>query len=217
MDVGAIIVATGFDTYQPEAGEFGYGIEGVLTLPDFNRLIKETTGPLAYEGKPVKDIAYVYCVGSREDPHAEVATGRSANEYCSRYCCAATSHAALEVSARDATVHQYHLYRDIRTYGKYELLFADARDAGSLFLKFPDDEPPSVGKEAGRLAVTVRDLLSGGDEVRIPVDLVVLVTGMVPRHNEDLVNALKLPLRKAASSMKFTPSSVPWRPWSTAC
>ena len=133
VDVGAIIVATGFDSYQPEAGEFGYGIEGVLTLPDFNQLVKATPGPLVYRGKPVKDIAYVYCVGSREDPHAQTPSGRPANQYCSRYCCTAASHCALQVSARDTTVHQYHLYRDIRTYGKYELLFSAAREAGSLF------------------------------------------------------------------------------------
>ena len=196
VDVGAIIVATGFDSYQPEAGEFGYGIEGVLTLPDFNQLVKATPGPLVYRGKPVKDIAYVYCVGSREDPHAQTPSGRPANQYCSRYCCTAASHCALQVSARDATVHQYHLYRDIRTYGKYELLFSAAREAGSLFLKFPDDEPPSVTQDGGRLAVTIRDLLSGGDEVRIPVDLVVLVTGMEPRQNDELVRALKLPVGK---------------------
>ena len=198
VDVGAIIVATGFDTYQPEAGEFGYGIEGVLTLPDFKELIDRTTGSLVYEGKPVKSIAYVYCVGSRQDRRADTPSGRPPNEYCSRYCCAATAHTALEVAGRDSTVHQYHLYRDIRTYGKYELLYSDARDAGSLYLKFPDDEPPAVQQDGqtGRLAVTIRDLLSGGDEVQIPVDLVVLVTGMVPRPNEDLVKALKLPLGK---------------------
>ena len=37
--VGSIIVATGFDTYQPEVGEFGYGIDGVLTLPEFKALV----------------------------------------------------------------------------------------------------------------------------------------------------------------------------------
>ena len=49
---------------------------------------------------------------------------------------------------------------------------------------------------AGGLAVTIRDLLSGGDEVRIPVDLVVLVTGMEPRQNDELVRVLKLPVGK---------------------
>ena len=196
VDVGAIIVATGFDTYQPEAGEFGYGIDGVLTLPDFERLINGAEGPLVYQEKPVRSIAYVYCVGSRQDPASESQNGRTANQYCSRYCCTATAHAALKVSTIDTSIHQYHLYRDIRTYGKYELLYSDAREAGSLYLKFPDGEPPSVEQDVGtgRLKVTTRDLLSGGEQVQIPVDLVVLVTGMIPRKNEDLVSVLKLPL-----------------------
>ena len=45
-----------------------------------------------------------------------------------------------------------------------------------------------------RLRVTVRDQLAGPAEIELPVDLVVLVTGMVPRANEDLVKALKLPV-----------------------
>ncbi len=37
--VGSIVVATGFDSYQPEVGELGYGIEGVLTLPEYKELL----------------------------------------------------------------------------------------------------------------------------------------------------------------------------------
>src|SRR5664280_1453040 len=58
--VGAIIVATGFDTYMPEVGEFGYGIEGVVTLPEFRQLIDESPGQLVHQGKPVRSIAYIY-------------------------------------------------------------------------------------------------------------------------------------------------------------
>jgi heterodisulfide reductase subunit A len=44
------------------------------------------------------------------------------------------------------------------------------------------------------LIVTAKDLLTEGRELTIPADLVVLVTGMVPAENEDLVKTLKLPL-----------------------
>ena len=59
-------MATGFDTYEPEAGELGYGIDGVVTLPEFKELVDGASGPLATHGRPVRSIAYVYCVGSRE-------------------------------------------------------------------------------------------------------------------------------------------------------
>jgi heterodisulfide reductase subunit A2 len=188
--VGSIVVATGFDTYQPEVGEFGYGIDGVVTLPEFKAAIDASSGPLAWHGRPVRTVTYVYCVGSREP-----ADKPGANEYCSRYCCAATVAASVQLASRDAQVHQYHLYRDMRTYGKYELMYTESRKLGSVYLKFADDAPPAVVRsESGQLTVTVRDLLTGGEEVAIPTDLVVLVTGMIPRGNEELVGVLKLPL-----------------------
>ena len=49
VDVGSIVVATGFDTYEPAAGEFGYGIDGVVTLPEFKKMVDESAGPLAVQ------------------------------------------------------------------------------------------------------------------------------------------------------------------------
>lgn len=188
VDVGSIVVATGFDTYQPEAGEFGHG---VVTMAEFKKLLDETDGPLTYNGRPVRTVAYIYCVGSRQDESVE-----GANTYCSRYCCTAAVHTATLVADRPGRVHQYHFYRDIRTYGKYELLYAEALEKGSAFVKYPDDEPPAVEKDAktGGVTVTARDLLSEGEEVALTADLVVLVTGMVPRANDGLVSTLKLPV-----------------------
>jgi heterodisulfide reductase subunit A len=189
VEVGSIIVATGFDSYRPANGEFGTGMDGVVTLPEFKELIDAAAGTgLRYHGKPIRSLAYIYCVGSRQP---------DGNEYCSRFCCTATAHASIRVAQLDPKVRQYHLYRDIRTYGSFELLYTQAREDGAIYVKFPDDAPPVVAVDpSGGLAVTVRDLLSGDEELEIPVDLVVQVTGMVPRANTDLVGLLKLPLGK---------------------
>ncbi len=184
LEVGQIIVATGFDSYQPEAGELGYGIDGVLTLPEWKQLLDSSEGALIVNGKPVESVAYVYCVGSRNAEHS----------YCSRFCCSAAVHTSLTAAGRDANVRQYHLYRDLRTYGRNELMLSESRRRGSLYLKFSDDDPPEVTLADDGLSVTVRDLLTGGEELTIPVDVVVLVTGMVPRCNDDLVSVLKLPI-----------------------
>ena len=185
--VGSIVIATGFDSYEPEAGEFGYGIKGVLTLPEFKTLVDESDGMLTYSGKPVRTIAYIYCVGNRQPA--------GGNEYCSKFCCSAAVHSSLLVSKLDPEIHQYHLNRDIRTYGKYELLYAQSREEGSVYMKYPDDTPPTVERSAdGQLHVTTVDSLTQGEELTIPADLVVLVTGMVPRRNEDLTSLLKLPV-----------------------
>jgi heterodisulfide reductase subunit A2 len=187
--VGSIVVTTGFDTYEPSAGEYGYGMDGVVTLADFKKMLDGASGTPTHKGRPVRSVAYVYCVGSRQP------AGDGGNEYCSRYCCTAAIHASIAASRLDASIRQFHLYRDIRSYGKYETLYTESRELGSAYLKFPDGEPPAVAARAGGgLMVTVRDLLTGGEELALPVDLVVLVTGMVPRENADLTSTLKLPI-----------------------
>ncbi len=173
LNVGAIIVATGFDVYQPEAGEYGHGTDGVLTLPEFKQLIDAAEGPLEYNGKPVGSIAYVYCVGSRCESNG--------NSYCSRYCCNAAMHASLVTAERAPTVRQYHLFRDIRTYGKFEKLFEQARQKGSVFIKFDHQDPPRVERHNGGNRVTVKDVLTEGRELELDADLVVLITAMEPR------------------------------------
>ncbi len=186
LSVGAIIAATGFDVYQPAAGEYGYGSDRVLTLPEFKKLLDDSEGPLEYHGKPVGSVAYIYCVGNRceENGHG----------YCSRYCCSAVMHASLVAHEQSPALHQFHLYRDIRTYGKYETLFQQARQKGSVFIKFDASEPPQVDLSNGSCRVTVKDILTGGKELALDSDLVVLVTAMEPRVNSDLNDVLKLPV-----------------------
>ena len=129
-------------------------------------MVDSTTGALEYKGRRVRSVAYVYCVEPRS----------GGNEYCSRFCCTSTSHVSIAASKLDPTLRQYHLYRDIRTYGTFELLYTEARKQGAIYIKYPDDAPPVVTTEAsGRPLISVRDLLSGGEDLEIPVDLVVLV------------------------------------------
>jgi heterodisulfide reductase subunit A2 len=186
--VGAIVVATGFEPYAPRPGEFGFGLDGVLTLAQLKELVARQPGALSYRGRPVRSIAYVYCVGSRQP------AGEGARTYCSRYCCSATSHLATVVHQLDPSIHQFHLFRDVRTYGKYEALYERALRGGSVFLRYAEDRPPTVAVEDGALVVRANDLLLGGEPVELRPDLVVLVTGMVPRANDALVRLLKLPV-----------------------
>jgi heterodisulfide reductase subunit A len=196
--VGAIIVATGFDVYHPAPGEFAYGQDGVMTLAEFKELLDHSPGDLGRGGRAIRNIVYIYCVGSRQ-----AGGGEKARTYCSRYCCATAVHTALR--AREATCglgpasdcmgfHQFHLFRDMRTYGKHEIPYEGACRKGCIFMKYEDDDPPKVEPMDGRLRVKLNDQLLGGEEVEIDADLVVLVTGMVPRENGPLVDVLKLPI-----------------------
>lgn len=197
LHVGAIVVASGFDHYQPGPGEFGYGLEGVVTLPEFHDGADLDGDLLTFRGTPVENVVFVYCVGSRQ---VESPDCPEPNSWCSRYCCKAATHLGVRISAIEdrggSPVNQFHLYRDMRTYGHGEVLYERARRGGALFLRYPDDAPPSVERDDRGLHVRVRDELTGSEEIEIPADLVVLVTGMVPRENERLVDVLKLPVGK---------------------
>ena len=83
LHVGAIVVATGFDHYQPKAGEFGYGLPGVVTLPEFHDGADLDGPELTFRGRRLRSIAFIYCVGSRQVESEECP---EPNSWCSRYC-----------------------------------------------------------------------------------------------------------------------------------
>jgi len=189
LNVGAIIVATGFDTYRPKQDEYGYNLDGVVTLDEFEGMISRPNGKLEHNGREVQTVAFIYCVGSRQGADVD-----NANLYCSRYCCNAAVHTSLVAQRKCPGLRTAQLYRDMRTYGKFELLYEEASKAGALFVRFGETEPPRVRRESGMLFVNVKDLLTGGEEIEIGADLVVLATGMVPRKNDGLTTILKLPI-----------------------
>ena len=199
IKVGAVIVATGFDPYEPSKGEFGYGeIKNVITLQQFRRLIEidgngngaagSTGGSLIYGGSEIRTIAWIFCVGSRQ-------TGvfKGDNKYCSRYCCASALHTALLARKKFAGIKNIHFTRGVRTYGKLETIYEESSAAGDIYLQSFDDSAPVVSREGGVTRVKVDDILTGDREVETDADLVVLVTGMVPRSNTTAGEIMKIP------------------------
>ena len=195
LNVGAIVVTTGFDTYTPREGEYGWGLDGVVDLKTFRQMM--TKNELVRNGKPVSDVVFVYCVGSRQTAGEGC---EKPNTYCSRYCCTATTFTATTLHKYETDnsqpINQYHLYRDVRTYGHIETVYEQSRNEGALFLRWDPDNPPSVTKDGDRLLVKVCDELDGGEELEIGADLVVLATGMIPRENDKLNDILKIPESK---------------------
>ena len=201
LHAGAIIVATGFDPYQPRQGEFGYGeLPEVVTLPALIRhlsLMKDGE-ELSWNGHPVRDIAMVHCVGSREiDGVHEPQEDGKVNDYCSRVCCTANLHMVNTLKERFPGLNIYDLYEDIRTYGRgHEIYYREALEQMVRFLRFHGDDRPTVKKaEAGDthpVLVEMRDHLTRGEELEIAVDLVVLAVGIIPRDIDDLVKMLKI-------------------------
>ncbi|MCX6250892.1 MAG: FAD-dependent oxidoreductase [Bacteroidetes bacterium] len=185
---GAILVTTGFDSYIPKEGEFGYKTYPcVITLPEFRELIDNSRETLIYNNRKVNSIAYIYCVGMRQT--------KGENKYCSRVCCTTAIHSSLLVHEKFNEVQAYHLYRDIRTYGKQELLYERSSKSSDIYLKYDEKAPPVVEIAGSKLLVKVKDELTKRQELVLETDLVVLVTGMVPRSDSRQISALlKIPV-----------------------
>jgi len=187
INVGAVLLTTGASPYEPKNGEFGYKeIDNVVTLQQLKRLIELNENELIHHDKKIKNIAYVYCVGSRQVD--------GENKYCSRYCCTSAIHTAIMVKEKYKGINNFHFSRGLRTYGKQELLFHKASEQGDIFLQSFDDSPTEVYKENGHTVVKINDILTADKELTVNADLVVLVTGLVPRKNDSINNILKVPI-----------------------
>ena len=201
LKIGAIVVATGFNPYEPRPGEYGYGeLPEVVTLPQFIRMLalNGNAKKLEWNGKPVRDIALIHCVGSRQvDGVHEPQPDGEVNNYCSRVCCTATLQVENEIKERFPDINLYDVYEDIRTYGRgHEQYYTDASKNMVTFFRFHEDEIPQVVAapkgDTHPALVRFTDHLTMGAELEIAVDLVVLAVGMMPRDIEDMIQMLKV-------------------------
>jgi heterodisulfide reductase subunit A len=201
LKVGAVVLATGFNPYEPRQGEFGYGeLSQVVTLPQFIRhlALNKNNGELTWNSKPVRNIAFVHCVGSRHiDGIDEPLEDGQVNDYCSRVCCTATLHMETELREHFPDVNVFSLYEDIRTYGRgHEEIYRESLEKMVRFLRFHGDDRPEVisapGDDEYPVLVKIRDHLTWGEELEIPADLVVLAVGFMPRDIDDLITKLKI-------------------------
>lgn len=179
-EIGAIVVATGSDLFDPTSKEeFGFGIyKNVITGLQLERLL-HSAGPTRGEVKRPSDgavprrIAFVQCVGSR-DEHA--------NKYCSRVCCMYAIKNALLIKEKNPESEIFIYYMDIRAFGKgYEEFYKRAQELG---IKFMGGRVAEIFEEqkSGNLVVRAADTLLG-IATENEVDMVVLSVGLVPRSD----------------------------------
>jgi len=181
IEHGVVVIATGALPYNPK--EYQYGKSGdILTQSDFEKDIFEDKPYL----KKLKEVVMIQCVGSRNDEHP----------YCSRVCCSQAIKNALRLKNINSDVNIYVLYRDIRTYGfREDILYRKAREKGILFIRFNDDDEPTVSIDKGKITVkTMEHIL--GRELHAHPDKLVLSTGIVPENNTTLAQLLKVPLNQ---------------------
>ncbi|HUX75483.1 MAG TPA: CoB--CoM heterodisulfide reductase iron-sulfur subunit A family protein [Anaerolineae bacterium] len=210
LGVGSIIVATGYDVFDPHRRpELGYGqYPNVITSLELERRLAE--GDLTVDGRSPKSVAFIKCVGSRD-----VQVG---NPYCSRVCCMTTAKQSRLVREllpeADVTV----FYMDVRTFGKgAEEFYDEARAKGvryrrgnvSEIIRGDGGDRGGRGDRSGRLVLVGEDTLQGRP-FDFEADLVVLAVGMECRSDVgELSTLLKLPRSSDGFFLELHPKLRP--------
>jgi heterodisulfide reductase subunit A len=180
VNVGAIIIATGFDPYDPSGiPQYGYKrYRNVITSLEYERLIcasGPTGGHLVRpsDNKPAEKIAFVQCVGSRDLKN---------NRYCSSVCCMHATKEAMLAYEHDPRVKSYIFYMDLRAAGKgfQEYIARGEQDYNISYIRGraakiteDHDENPIVWYEEAENSKTDK----------ITVELAVLATSLIPRRD----------------------------------
>lgn len=169
---GVAIIATGANELVPE-GYFSYGkYPNIVTQSKLEHMIDE--------GTDAKNVVFIQCAGGRNDERP----------YCSRACCTVAMKNAIRLKEDDPKRNVYMLYRDIRTFGRWEDLYTKARELGVVFMRYTEDKEPQVGEKSIKMFDHLLNM-----NFDINYDLLVLSTPLVaPETNESLGSLFKVPL-----------------------
>jgi heterodisulfide reductase subunit A len=189
IEIGAIILATGFKTFAPERNPYsGYGrYPNVYTSLEVERLIN-ASGPTGGEvilrdGKKPASVGIIHCVGSRD---------ANTNRWCSKVCCMYSLKLAHLIKEHTGA-EVFNFYIDMRTPGKgYEEFYDRLLDEGVHFVRGRVAEVSDWAvhpSEEGKLVIRAEDTLAGFVR-RIPVDMVVLSVGLEPQADAQDVRRL---------------------------
>ncbi len=183
LEVGAIIVSTGYDIYLPYDNPlYGYGkYTNVITSLEFERLIL-AAGPTggkvvrASDGKKPHSVAFIQCVGSRDT---------NKYPYCSNFCCMYTLKHAIQLKEKyKEDVEVYVFYMDMRSNFKgFEEFYQRARELGANFVRGRVSRVFEVS-ETRNLIIHAEDT-GLGQPIEVEAELVVLATAAIPKKGTD--------------------------------
>ncbi len=193
IEVGSIVVATGFEMMEPDVWreEYGYGeYDDVVTALEYERLLS-SSGPTEgtvrkpSDGEEPESVAWIQCVGSR--------CKQKGMPYCSRVCCMyATKEASITVGD-NPDIETYIHYMDLRAYGKdFQQYYDQAKKKGVTYLRGRPSRVYKTGEN--KLAVEYEDT-ERGEVTTNEVDMVVLSAAIVPASgNRQLADILGVEL-----------------------
>jgi len=193
LEVGAIIVATGFQAFDPTPmTQYLYGKEpGVYTALEIEQMLNAggpTGGQLVLrDGRSPETVAILHCIGSRDE---------NTHVYCSRVCCMYSLKFAHLVKEKLPDTEVYNFYIDLRAFGKgYEEFYQRVMNEGANLIRGKAAFVTTLAEapeEEGKLTVVAEDTLL--QEIRrVPADMVILATGLEARKDfPDLARVLNV-------------------------
>jgi heterodisulfide reductase subunit A len=178
IEHGVAVIATGAKEYKPD--EYLYGKhEAVMTHLELDELFRKNDPKI----EQAKNVVFIQCVGSRDE----------ARPYCSKVCCTHSVKNALDFKKKNPEVNVSILYRDLRTYGKREDLYREARDAGVLFFTYSKDKKPEVKSDGDRVIVEFTDRILN-HKLAVRADILCLASAIVSHWDHSLAQLFKVPL-----------------------
>ncbi|MBE9482068.1 MAG: CoB--CoM heterodisulfide reductase iron-sulfur subunit A family protein, partial [Chloroflexi bacterium] len=189
VEVGSIILATGFNVFDPTPiYQYGYKrFDNVITSLEFERMVNSagpTDGEIVLkDGSHPESIGIIHCVGSRDEKY---------HEYCSRVCCMYSMKLAHLIKEHtEAEVYEF--YIDIRSFGKgFEEFYNRVLNEGTIFIRGRPAEITNIAEkpeEEGNLIIQFEDTLIGRQR-RLPVDMIILSVALEPQPDAEAVARL---------------------------
>ena len=189
LKVGTIIVATGYEPYEPmKNGVYKYWeYDNVITALELERLLN-ASGPTGghlirpSDGKTPKRIAFIQCVGSRNK--------KIGKNYCSRVCCMVAIKNSQIIMEHEPDTEIAVYYNDIRAFGKgFEELYHRIREEYAV--EFIRGRPAKLTQDPETKNIRIRaeeTLLNKITEREF--DLVVLSTGLIPSEGSKKIGKI---------------------------
>jgi len=194
LNVGAILVATGFELFDARTkSEYGYGrFQNVLISLEFERLLS-ASGPTGghllrlSDGRIPRRIAFIQCVGSR--------SLKGGLSFCSSACCMYATKEAILIREHEPECEVYIFYNDLKVFGKgYQDFVTRAQSHwGVNYVRALPGEVMEDSK-TGDVTLWYEDTEENMTK-SIKVDIVVLCPALIPRAtNKELGTILGLEL-----------------------
>lgn len=170
LSAKAIVVATGFEMFDARTvGPLGYGrYANVLTGADLEKIFNEKGSLTLANGKPPKRVAFIQCVGSRNEERG----------YCSQVCCKYAIRFARLIKHQAPAAQVTIFYIDLQTAGKG---FAEFYEESKDVIRFVRGLPVEIAETATGELETRSENIAEGKVTRELFDAVILSIGMVPR------------------------------------